>query len=90
MRGKDSVIVVTWMLADDVLDTGIRADDGVDHAALLEGIMVEHADNSEQVESSENPNSEGVHDAGEHEVFDGMRGDGPLDGPSNGPGDRRE
>ena len=90
VRGKDSVIVVTWMLADDVLDTGIRADDGADHAALLDGLMAEHtdtsehADNSEQAEGSENPNSEGVHDSGAHEAFDGMRGDGPLDGSGDG------
>ena len=90
VRGKDSVIVVTWMLADDVLDTGIRADDGVDHAALLDGLMVEHADDSEHAESSDNPNSEGINGTGEHEVFDGVRGDGPLDGPLDGPGDRRE
>ena len=90
VRGKDSVIVVTWMLADDVLDTGIRADDGVDHAALLDGLMAahndtsEHADDSEQAEGSENPNSECVHDSGAHEAFDGMRGDGPLDGSEDG------
>ena len=90
VRGKDSVIVVTWMLADDVLDTGIRADDDADHAALLDGLMAEHtdtsehADNSEQAEGSENPNSEGVHDSGAHEAFDGMRGDGPLDGSGDG------
>ena len=90
VRGKDSVIVVTWMLADDVLDTGIRADDGADHAALLDGLMAEHtdtsehADNSEQAEGSENPNSEGVHDSGAHEAFDGMRGDGPLEGSGDG------
>ena len=90
VRGKDSVIVVTWMLADDVLDTGIRADDGADHAALLDGLMAEHtdnsehADNSEQAEGSEKPNSEGVHDSGAHEALDGMRGDGPLDGSGDG------
>ena len=90
VRGKDSVIVVTWMLADDVLDTGIRADDGADHAALLDGLMAahndtsEHADDSEQAEGSENPNSECVHDSGAHEAFDGMRGDGPLDGSGDG------
>ena len=90
VRGKDSVIVVTWMLADDVLDTGIRADDGADHAALLDGLMVahndtsEHADDSQQAEGSENPNSECVHDSGAHEAFDGMRGDGPLDGSEDG------
>lgn len=84
VRGKDSVIVVTWMLGDDVLDTGIRADDGANHTALLDGLMAEHADNSEQVESSENPNSEGVHDSGAREVSDGMQGDGPLDGPGGG------
>ena len=90
VRGKDSVIVVTWMLADDVLDTGIRADDGADHAALLDGLMAahndtsEHADDSEQAEGSENPNSECVHDSGAHEAFDGMRGDGPLDGSEDG------
>ena len=90
VRGKDSVIVVTWMLADDVLDTGIRADDGVDHAALLDGLKAahndtaEHADDSEQAEGSENPNSECVHDSGAHEAFDGMRGDGPLDGSEDG------
>ena len=90
VRGKDSVIVVTWMLADDVLDTGIRADDGADHAALLDGLMAahndtsEHADDSEQAEGSENPNSECVHDSGAHEAFDGMRGDGPLDGSRDG------
>jgi len=90
VRGKDSVIVVTWMLADDVLDTGIRADDGADHAALLDGLMVVHADDSEQAEGSEDPNSEGVRDSGAHEAFDGMRGDSPFDGPGNGPGDGRE
>ncbi|MCH9788851.1 MAG: hypothetical protein K0U44_07930 [Actinomycetia bacterium] len=84
VRGKDSVIVVTWMLGDDVLDTGIRADDGADHAALLDGLMAEYADNSEQVESSENPSSEGVHDSGAREVFDGVQGDAPLDGPGGG------
>ena len=90
VRGKDSVIVVTWMLADDVLDTGIRADDGADHAALLDGLMAahndtsEHADDSEQAEGSENPNSECVHDSDAHEAFDGMRGDGPLDGSGDG------
>ena len=90
VRGKDSVIVVTWMLADDVLDTGIRADDGADHAALLDGLMAahndtsEHADDSEQAEGSENPNSECVQDSGAHEAFDGMRGDGPLDGSGDG------
>ena len=90
VRGKDSVIVVTWMLADDVLDTGIRADDGADHAALLDGLMAahndtsEHADDSEQAEGSENPNSECVHDSGGHEAFEGMRGDGPLDGSGDG------
>ena len=90
VRGKDSVIVVTWMLADDVLDTGIRADDGADHAALLDGLMAshndtsEHADDSEQAVGSENPNSECVHDSGAHEAFDGMRGDGPLDGSGDG------
>ena len=92
VRGKDSVIVVTWMLAEDVLDTGIRADDGADHAALLDGLMAEHRDTSEraedpeQAEGSENLNSEGVHDSGAHDAFDGMRGDGPFDGPGNGPG----
>ena len=101
VRGKDSVIVVTWMLADDVLETGIRADDGADHAALLDGLMAahndtsEHADDSEQAEASENPNSECVHDSGAHEAFDGMRGEGPLDGmrgegPLDGSGDGRE
>ena len=94
VRGKDSVIVVTWMLADDVLDTGIRADDGADHAALLDGLMAEHTDNSERAESTDNPNSEGVHDSGAHEVFDGTRGDdpldSPLDGPFDGPGDGRD
>ena len=90
VRGKDSVIVVTWMLADHVLDTGIRADDGVDHAALLDGLMAahndtsEHADDSEQAEGFENPNSECVHDSGAHEAFDGMRGDSPLDGSEDG------
>ena len=90
VRGKDSVIVVTWMLADDVLDTGIRADDGADHAALLDGLMAahidtsEHADDSEQAGGSENPNSECVHDSGAHEAFDGMRGDGPLDASGDG------
>ena len=90
VRGKDSVIVVTWMLADDVLDTGIRADDGADHAALLDGLMAahndtsEHADDSEQAEGSENLNSECVHDSGAHEAFDGMRGDGPLDASGDG------
>lgn len=96
VRGKDSVIVVTWMLADDVLDTGIRADDGADHAALLDGLMAahndtsEHADDPEQAEGSENRNLEGVHDFGAHDAFDGMQGDGPFDGPGNGPGDGRE
>ncbi|MEE3088755.1 MAG: hypothetical protein VX327_03610 [Actinomycetota bacterium] len=52
VRGKDSVIVVTWMLADDVLDTGIRADDGADHAALLDGLMAAHNDTSEHADDS--------------------------------------
>lgn len=102
VRGKDSVIVVTWMLAEDVLDTGIRADDGADHAALLDGLMAEHRDTSERAEdpeysehseqagSGETSSSPSVTGSGAHEAFDGMRGDGPFDGPGNGPGDGRE
>lgn len=84
VRGKDSVIVVTWMLADDVLDTGIRADDGADHAALLDGLMVAHADDSQQAGSGETSSSPSVTGSGAHEGFDGMRGDGPLDGSGDG------
>ncbi len=39
VRGKDSVVVVTWVLGDYIVDTGIRADDGADHGALLDGLM---------------------------------------------------
>ena len=39
VRGKDSVIVVTWRLGDLEVDTGVRADDGDDHRALLDGLM---------------------------------------------------
>jgi hypothetical protein len=84
VRGKDSVIVVTWMLADDVLDTGIRADDGADHAALLDGLMVAHADDSQQAGSGEASSSPSVTGSGALEGFDGMRGDGPLDGSGDG------
>ena len=84
VRGKDSVIVVTWMLADDVLDTGIRADDGADHAALLDGLMVAHADDSQQAGSGETSSSPSVTESGAHEAFDVMRGDGPLDGSGDG------
>lgn len=84
VRGKDSVIVVTWMLADDVLDTGIRADDGADHAALLDGLMVAPADDSQQAGSGETSSSPSVTGSGAHEGFDGMRGDGPLDGSGDG------
>lgn len=84
VRGKDSVIVVTWMLADDVLDTGIRADDGADHAALLDGLMVAHADDSQQAGSGETSSSPSVTESGALEGFDGMRGDGPLDGSGDG------
>ena len=99
VRGKDSVIVVTWMLADDVLDTGIRADDGADHAALLDGLMAEHRDTSERAEyseyseqagSGETSSSPSVTGSGAHEAFDGMRGDGPLDGSLDASGDGRE
>jgi len=84
VRGKDSVIVVTWILADDVLDTGIRADDGADHAALLDGLMVAHADDSQQAGSGETSSSPSVTGSGALEGFDGMRGDGPLDGSGDG------
>lgn len=96
VRGKDSVIVVTWMLAEDVLDTGIRADDGADHAALLDGLMAEHRDTSERAEdpeysehseqagSGETSSSPSVTESGAHEAFDVMRGDGPLDGSGDG------
>ena len=96
VRGKDSVIVVTWMLAEDVLDTGIRADDGADHAALLDGLMAEHRDTSERAEDSEQAgsgetsSSPSVTGSGAHEAFDGMRGDGPLDGSLDASGDGRE
>ena len=96
VRGKDSVIVVTWMLADDVLDTGIRADDGADHAALLDGLMAERRDTSERAEyseqagSGETSSSPSVTGSGAHEAFDGMRGDGPLDGSLDASGDGRE
>ncbi|MEL0281448.1 MAG: hypothetical protein VXA76_02860, partial [Actinomycetota bacterium] len=102
VRGKDSVIVVTWMLAEDVLDTGIRADDGADHAALLDGLMAEHRDTSERAEDpeysehseqagcGETSSSPSVTGSGAHEAFDGMRGDGPLDGSLDGSGDGRE
>jgi len=102
VRGKDSVIVVTWMLAEDVLDTGIRADDGADHAALLDGLMAEHRDTSERAEdpeysehseqagSGETSSSPSVTGSGAHEAFDGMRGDGPLDGSLDASGDGRE
>ena len=102
VRGKDSVIVVTWMLAEDVLDTGIRADDGADHAALLDGLMAEHRDTSERAEdpeysehseqagSGETSSSPSVTGSGAHEAFDGMRGDGPLDGSLDTSGDGRE
>jgi len=76
--------VVTWMLADDVLDTGIRADDGADHAALLDGLMVAHADDSQQAGSGETSSSPSVTGSGAHEGFDGLRGDGPLDGSGDG------
>ena len=39
VRGKDSVIIVTWLLGDLSVDTGFRADDGDDHRALLDGLM---------------------------------------------------
>jgi hypothetical protein len=39
VRGRDSVIVLTWRLGEAVLDTGFRADRGEDHAALLDGLM---------------------------------------------------
>lgn len=39
VRGKDSVVVVTWLLGDLPVDTGFRADDGDDHRALLDGLM---------------------------------------------------
>ncbi len=102
VRGKDSVIVVTWMLAEDVLDTGIRADDGADHAALLDGLMAEHRDTSERAEdpeysehseqagSGETSSSPSVTESGAHEAFDGTRGDGPLDGSLDASGDGRE
>ena len=99
VRGKDSVIVVTWMLAEDVLDTGIRADEGADHAALLDGLMAEHRDTSERAEYSEyseqagsveTSSSPSVTGSGAHEAFDGMRGDGPLDGSLDASGDGRE
>lgn len=39
VRAKDSVIVVTWQLGGALVDTGFRADDGVDHHTLLDGLM---------------------------------------------------
>ena len=39
VRGKDSVVVVTWVLGDHLIDTGIRADDGAENGALLDGLM---------------------------------------------------
>lgn len=42
VRGRDSVIVLTWRLGDAELDTGFRADRGEDHAALLDGLMAQY------------------------------------------------
>lgn len=39
VRSKGSVIVVTWRLADRILDTGFRADDEAGHRLVLDGLM---------------------------------------------------
>jgi hypothetical protein len=39
VRGKDSMVVVTWRLGDRVLDTGFRADASPDHATVLDGLV---------------------------------------------------
>lgn len=38
VKAKDSVIVVTWRLGEAMVDSGFRADDGVGHAAVLDGL----------------------------------------------------
>lgn len=42
VRGRDSVIVLTWRLGEAELDTGFRADRGEDHVALLDGLMAQY------------------------------------------------
>jgi hypothetical protein len=42
VRGRDSVIVLTWRLGEAVIDTGFRADRSEDHAALLDGLMARY------------------------------------------------
>lgn len=39
VRGRDSMIVVTWHLGNRVLDTGFRADSSTDHGTVLDGLM---------------------------------------------------
>lgn len=43
VRGRDSVIVVTWRLGEAVLDTGFRADRTEDHRVVLDGLMSAYA-----------------------------------------------
>ena len=43
VRGKDSMVVVTWRLGDRVLDTGFRADVSTEHATVLDGLMAQFA-----------------------------------------------
>lgn len=43
VRGKDSMVIVTWRLGDRVLDTGFRADVSAEHATVLDGLMAEFA-----------------------------------------------
>lgn len=39
VRGKDSMVVVTWQLGDRLVDTGFRADSSADHGTVLDGLM---------------------------------------------------
>jgi hypothetical protein len=39
VRGRDSMVVVTWRLGDRVVDTGFRADASSDHATVLDGLV---------------------------------------------------
>lgn len=39
VRGRDSMVVITWHLGDRTLDTGFRADESEAHASVLDGLM---------------------------------------------------
>lgn len=43
VRARDSMVVVSWLLGDRVLDTGFRADSSADHATVLDGLMATFA-----------------------------------------------